>query len=310
MIDENKMNNIDANYALLYKTYELCNYHIRQEINSNGDCFDFKSQDCFKDSRKALTTLELSEKIFSEDGKPERKELRKIIIKEVQTYIELYEQYRHLFNSYDRHSLMLMQYRKFYNLSPDVSSEDILKTYSIDLGLVNPNKYFDSNFYNNIDFVSVDYHYFFYRYACFLKLLITKNLEFKYEDEYLIKKTNIFIHDSLLHFIYHKLSDILFEPVSEYKFVSFFNLKNDFITLKIKNSQNNKVYGLIGKLYSLVDDEYKEIWINNVLKNLHLQKSTYDRKNKEYLKAEKGDKLNYKNKVETLFEKYNELNNL
>ncbi len=310
MIDINKMNNIDGNYALLYKTYELCIFHIRQEINSNGACFDFETQDCFKDSRKDLSTIELSEKIFSENDKPERIELSKIIIEKVQMYIELYEQYRELFNSYDRYSLMLAQYRKFYNLSSDVSNEDILQSYSMDLGFVNPNKYFESEFYNNIDFVSVDYHYFFYRYACFLKLIFTRNLEFKYEDEYLIKKTSVFIHNSLLHFVYQKLSDILFEPISEFEFISFFNLKNDFIKLKRKKNQTNKIYGLIGNLHRHIEDDLKDIWLDNILKNLGLQKSRYKSKNREYLNATKGDNLDYKDKIETLFDTYNKLNEI
>ncbi len=319
---EEKMNNIDANYALIEKVYRVSNFHLKQEINSNGDCFNFESQDCFKDIRKDLAKIELSEKIFPENDKLKRKLLREIVIGEIQMYIELYEQYRNLFNSYDRHSLMFEQYKKFYNLSSDVSNKDILKNYLIELALVEPNNYFESEFYNNIDFVSVDYHYFFYRYACFIKLLFTKNIEIKYEDEYLIKKTSTFIHSSLLFFVYHKLSDILFEPISEFEFISFFNLKNDFVSLTIKKNHISKVCSLIGRLYKFIEVDLKDIWLENILKSLNLKRSTYDSKYSEYIKIDdeekqikkqeemKGDNLIYYEKLNALFDKYNELNEI
>ncbi len=123
-------------------------------------------------------------------------------------------------------------------------------------------------------------------------------------------KTITFIDSQLLHFVYIKLSETLFNSVSENDFIHFFDLKNDFIKIEIKKGQINKVYGLIGKLYSLVDPEYKKIWINNILKNLGLEFSTYRSKNKAYASTERRENLQYKILLDTLFEKYNELNDL
>lgn len=286
--------------------------YLSNEINSNGGYFTLRQQINYSKFYNEILKINLFEKVksSSNDETESKVGIIQIFLKS-QEYIELYEKNKKLFYSYDRKQIAFekfMELNKFY--SSQIDRNDLLIMFNKERYFECEEYYTQTDFYRNVGVLLKNYHELFYVYCKHLQIRIrTKEYSDETNNAFIIKTYNFFDF-SLLSLTHKKISNIIFEEISEEDFISFFNLKNDFITLEIKKNQNNKVYGLIGKLLELVENDFKEIWLDNILKNLKLQKTIYKSKLKEYLKAEKGFNLGYKELIEIFFKKYKELNEL
>jgi hypothetical protein len=108
------VNNIDGSITMLTYIYnDLNNLHWKKEINTNGDSFDYDSQDIYRHIlEQILLRFEIVEKISPETNKKERKVLLKDLKVAIKKNTELYIKYINFFEDLPRERLRLNEFNK------------------------------------------------------------------------------------------------------------------------------------------------------------------------------------------------------
>ncbi len=327
MMNSQSTNPMKTIYDVTTNIFLMLKSHLSDEINSNGGCFTLKKQVNYAKYYDELLKLHLFEKVKS--GSNDRTQMKVGVIQvlcSTQEYIELYQKNKELFYSYDREQIAFEKYMEL-NKSFSGDRTDLLFMFHQERYFECDKYYTQTEFYKKVGVLLENYHELFYVYCKhFQNQIRTREYDEGQTNEVLLIKNTNFIENSLLHFVYIKLSDILFDEVSEEDFIRFFNLKNDFIKVKIKDGQKSKVCSLIGLLHKIIksklDSKLCDIWLENILKSLELKRNLYDSKYSNYIKSDdketkvkkneemKGDNLIYYEKLNTLFDAYNKLNEI
>lgn len=270
---------IDEHFAAICIMSDLINHWLTEEINSNGSTFTYDSQDIFREYLNVGNKLNFKEII----NVYPKSDFRKIALKGLpdllKSNIDLYEKHKSLFESYDRNRLQLDTFRKLHksNATDQELKIEILKYTE----LMNRDEYYNSSFYNDIGFLSVNFHYHIYMYSKrLLKDIETNFVDYKgYDSDYLFKNNEELFPMTLIAELHLICNNVIFEKC---KITNFYDELNFFhVNQNVKPivKQNNKIYYVIYKLSNLISDsKIKAKWVLSILHNFNLKKSSYDSK--------------------------------
>jgi len=298
------VNNIDGNLVLLEKIYKDINNNWTQEVNSDGDCFDFDSQDIYRHClEQILIPSEILEKLNQETEKYERKFLLENLQKSVKHNIFIFEKYKSIIEKLPRNLLQLNEFRKRYYPNSTKNDELLTENLIYKKEIQNREKYFKSDLYKNIGFLEHNFHEEIYSFSCYLDDLIGKNFrDFKkYDPNYFEVYNMIFFNMGIVHHIHANFCNEVFDEISEEKFYKVLNLQNTLPYLKIKNIE--KFLYLIFRLNKILKKEFQEQWLNGILKEIKITKKYYYKKNKAIVwgKSPKDDYKRFFEVVDHLF---------
>lgn len=272
-------NTIDEHFAAICIATDITNYWLIEEINSNGSTFGYDSQDIFREHLDLGYKLNFKEIINVYPNSDFRKIALKGLPDVLKLNIDLYEKHKSLFESYDRNKLQLDTFRKL-NKSNATDQELNIEILSF-TELMNREEYYNSSFYNDIGFLTVNFHFYIYLYSKNLLKDIESNfVDYKgYDSNYLFKNNEELFPMRLIAELHLVCNNVIFEKC---KITNFYDELNFFhINQNVKPivKQNNKIYYVIYKLSNLIaDNKIKAKWVLSILHNFNLKKSSYDSK--------------------------------
>ena len=303
--EEVNVNNIDGNIVLLTHIYnELNNLHWKSEINSNGNSFDYDSQDIYRHVlEQILLKSEIIEKISPEIDKEERKVLLEDLNTSVEKNIKLYLEHSDFFEKLPREKLRLNEFNKRKLPENNYNEQEIEAKLDQIIEPQNREKFFKSSFYNSIGFLINNYHEDIYHFSLWIKNLIDANFKgYKpYDSKYLkIHKQNFF-NMGIVHHIHKEYNGLIFEKITELDLYNTLNLKNTISYLKIKDKR--MIFYLFHKMQNeLLNPEVSEQWLDGILKEINTTKKYY---NSQYKAVTWGagtlKQKEFANSLDTLF---------
>ncbi|PNW27235.1 hypothetical protein [Formosa algae] len=297
------VNNTDGSIVLLAKLYSDINKYWASEVNSNGSNFDFDSQDIYRHLLENVMFIsEIIEKINPETEKEERIVLLEHLHKSIIPNITIYKKHIELFKKLPRKKLELNEFRKRKypeSTKNDKELESLL--YKIK-EIQNREKYFSSDLYNNIGFLTHNFHEELYLYSCYINKLITTNFKnFKpYDKNYLMIHDKIFFNMGIVYQIHKNYNNLAFEEISELELYKVLNLQNTISYLEIKNI--NRITYIFHKLQDILPKHIGEQWLIGILKEIKYTKKHYYSKYR-IVKSSSAteDEEVFANEVDTLF---------
>lgn len=300
---DEKMNHIDGNILLLTLSYSDLNRCWIDEINIDGDCFDYDSQDRYYHVvDKMHSTFELIEKINPETKKKKRQILLEDLSKSVNENIRLYENHKNLFQDLPRKKLLIKEFKE-RKYSESTKNDKSLYDIFIHLKEIqNRNVYFKSELYKNIGFLEHNYHEEIYNFARYIQNQIDKNFEnfYRYDSNYLVVHDIIFFNMGIVYHIHDTFCGVAFEEITELELYKALNFLNTIPYLKIKNTK--KLLFILHNLSELLDENYRRQWLKGILKEIQITKDVYDSKYKAVVwKSRSSDQKKFANQYDTLF---------
>ncbi|MFD2827613.1 hypothetical protein ACFSYG_14130 [Leeuwenhoekiella polynyae] len=278
--DENiNANHIDGNILALVTIFRDINNHWIREINIEGDCFDYDSQDIYRHVlNEIFIKVELVEKINPQVQKEDRSILLEDLIKAVDNNIKLFTNHKDLFQDLPRQKLLIKEFRERKYSKSTKDDKSLYDVFTRLKETQNRKFYFNSELYESIGFLEHNFHEEIHYYALDLKRQIAGNFleESKYDRNYLMIHDNLFFNMGVVYLIHKNYSGILFETISEIELYNVLNLQNTVQYLKIKN--NEKGFYLISKLKSLIQNDLQEVWLGGILKEIGKSKKYYNSK--------------------------------
>ena len=271
------VNNIDGNILLLTVLFRDINQHWINEINSNGDSFDFDSQDIYKHIiYQIIPITELVEKINPEIQKEERQILLKGLKGSVFENIKLYDLYKKKFNELPRERLLIKEFRNSkypQSTKDDKSIKDIFICFK---ETQQRKTYYNSEFYNEVGFLEHNFHEEIYLYSLHIKKQINKNFknENYFDSNYSMNTDVIFLNMGITHYIHNTFNGLVFEDVTEQELYKSLNLKNTATYIKSKDTR--KLLYLFYKLRNIINEKDKDFWLKGVLKEIQVSRKYYD----------------------------------
>lgn len=273
------MNTIDAHFYLIQFTYSETNNFWKNEINSQGKSFYYDSQDMYKSQYKSMIGHKFKEEIVINSSSDFRKETIIELTGSLKENINLYEKYKVFFNGLDREKLKLETYRK--KTKSNLTDFDL----SIELiSIIEPmdrDEYYKSTLFEDIGFLSTNYHYYIYSYS--KKLLNDIEEEFKNyipfdSNCFRINKDNFFSM-KLIATIWELYNEKLLETLDEIDLYKELNFFHSVSKIKIKKDQTINFCYLINKLSQTIENpKRRKYWEDGMIENLGLKLSTYKSK--------------------------------
>lgn len=116
-------------------------------------------------------------------------------------------------------------------------------------------------------------------------------------------RNDFYFEMSLCGDVYKIVNDNIFYDLDPIVFYESLNLLNSGF-FKIKNENRLKVYYLIRKLNNSIEDtEKKKVWLEKMLENLEIKKSTYHSKSKINNETSSDTLMNFKKEIDKVFSK-------
>lgn len=282
-------NYIEESLASLAVVSNLTNLRWIEEINSDGQEFNYDSQDIYREHLEIVYSLNFNEKIKSNSTSFFKDLADKNMPDILKRNIELYESFSNIFDCYDRTKLQIEFYRKLSKSNKN--DEDLSIEIMQFTELMNREEYLKSDFYKDFGFLTTNFHYYIYQFNKRLLKDFESNFEnySKYNSDYIfVNKTEIFPMEIILK-LHQVTNNELFENIKITNFYDELNFFHSVKKIKIKPKQNNKVYYVIYKLSCLINDkELKNNWLDAILYNFQLKKSNYLSK---YINVKQVDSL-------------------
>lgn len=268
-------NNIDGNIVLLTKVLLETNKRWIEEINSDGDIFDYDSQDIY---RLLLDEIFLNsnivEKINPEYEKESRQSLFEELVKRINENIKLFKNHSNLFYDLPRKKILTKEFKERRRPKSTSSDEDLHKNFTYLKEIQNRRIYFESNLYSEIGFLEHNYHEQIYNYCIQLKAQLERKADVNnYNSNYLMTSDTIFLNMGIVYHIHDKYNGILFEHISELELYKSLNLQNTIPYVKVKDTR--KILYLIYKLRCIINKSDHEFWLKGILKEIGIKKSYY-----------------------------------
>ncbi|MDT0295183.1 hypothetical protein ACFQ3R_05060 [Mesonia ostreae] len=270
------VNHIDGNLLNLRKIFQNTNLQWIEEINIDGDNFNYDSQDIYRQAlNEILIKSEIIEKINPQTEKEERQILVEDLLKAVNENLKLFKNHRDLFSDLPRKKIIIKEYKQREFPESTKSDIEIYDNFIMFKELTLRPIYFKSELYNTVGFLEVNYHEKIYYYS----LSIKKQLETKfkssdsYDSNYLNVYNTIFLNMGVVHQIHYKFNGIAFEEISESQLYKALNLQNTVTYLKKKDSR--KLFYIVHHLGELLNDQLKEIWLKAILEEMQVTKKYY-----------------------------------
>ena len=291
---------IEQSFAKISIITNTTNNFWIKEINSDGLLFDYDSQDIYRAHLENVYSLNYKEKIKTHSDSLFMKLAPVELPKILKTNIDLYEKYESLFESYDRNKLQIDTYRK---LTKSIESDEELNIQIMNYTeKMNRDKYYNSSYYKDFGFLTTNFHYYIYLFNKKLLKDFENNFQdySKYDSNYIfINKVELFSMD-LIFKLHQETNNELFETIKITDFYDELNFFHSINKIKIKPKQNNKVYYVIYMLSCLLNDkELKNNWLDAILFNLELKKTSYSSK---YLNIKQIDSLqDFVNRIDNIF---------
>lgn len=269
-------NYIDECLASLAVVSNLTNQMWINEINSDGQEFNYDSQDIYRAHLELVYSLNFNEKIKSDSTTFFKDLADKNMPYILKRNVELYESFSNIFDSYDRTKLQIDFFRK---MSKSDKNDDELSIQIMQFTeLMDREEYIKSDFYKDFGFLTTNFHYYIYQFNKKLLKDFESNFEnySKYNSEFIfVNKIELFPMEIILK-IHQETNNEVFENIKITNFYDELNFFHSVKKIKIKPKQNNKVYFIIHKLSGLINDKkMKNSWIDVILHNFQLKKSHY-----------------------------------
>lgn len=308
MEEENEtvnVNNIDGSIVLLTCIYnDLNNLHWKKEINSNGDSFDYDSQDIYRNVlEQILLRFEIVEKISPETDKEERKVLLKDLKASTEKNIELYIKYNNFFEELPREKLRLDEFNKQKLPENNYTEQEVKDRLDQIIDLTVREKYFKTSFYNTIGFLINNYHEDIYHISVWINNLIDANFKgYKpYDTNYLKIHRQSFFNMGVVHHIHKEFNGIIFEKITEIELYKTLNLKSIISPLKIKDKR--MMFYLFYKMQNeLLNTEVSEQWLDGILNEINTTKKYYNSQYKAVVWEDRSEKQKeFADSLDTLF---------
>jgi hypothetical protein len=282
-------NYIEESLASLAVVSNLTNQRWIEEINSDGQEFNYDSQDIYRVHLELVYSLNFNEKIKSNSTSFFKDLADKNMPDILKRNIELYESFSNIFDCYDRTKLQIEFYRKLSKSNKN--DEDLSIEIMQFTELMNREEYLKSDFYKDFGFLTTNFHYYIYQFNKRLLKDFESNFEnySKYNSDFIfVNKTEIFPMEIILK-LHQVTNNELYENIKITNFYDELNFFHSVKKIKIKPKQNNKVYYVIYKLSCLINDkELKNNWLDAILYNFQLKKSNYSSK---YINVKQVDSL-------------------
>ena len=255
-------NYIDESLASLAVVSNLTNQMWINEINSDGQEFNYDSQDIYRAHLELVYSLNFNEKIKSNSTSFFKDLADKNMPDILKRNIELYESFSNIFDSYDRNKLQIESFRKFSK--SDKNDDDLSNEIMQFTELMDREKYLKSDFYKDIGFLTTNFHYYIYQFNKKLLKDFESNFEnySKYNSEFIfVNKIELFPMEIIIK-IHQETNNEVFENIKITNFYDELNFFHSVKKIKIKPKQNNKVYFIIHKLSGLINDKkMKNSWM-------------------------------------------------
>lgn len=299
------VNNIDGSIVMLTCIYnDLNNLYWKKEINSNGNSFDYDSQDTYRHIiEQILLRFEVVEKISPETDKEERKTLLKDLKISIERNINLYVKYNDFFEKLPRKKLRLDEFNKKKLPENNYTEEEVEARLNQIIELKDREEYYRTSFYNTIGFLIKNYHEDIYHISIWIKNLIDANFKgYKpYDSNYLKTHKQNFFNMGIVHHIHKKYNGIIFEKITEIELYKTLNLKSTIPYLKIKDKR--MIFYLFYKMKKdLLNTEVNEQWLDGILKEINTTKKYYDSQYKAVVWQDSSDKhKEFADSLDTLF---------
>lgn len=275
------VNSIDGNILLVSSIYNDINKYWIKEINSDGDSFNYDSQDIYRHALDNIFLLsEFIEKINPETHKEERRIVINELKKSVKENIKLFENFRSLFADLSRKKLLIREFKNRKYSKSTKSDGSLYKIFVKQKELQNREIYFNSNLYKNIGYIEHNFHEELYDFAIYLKSQIKKDFEPSntYNSNYLGVHNNTFFNMGIVYHIHNSFNNIAFYEVNELKLYKALNLQNTLSYIRIKDNQ--KLLYIIYRLSEILDENYRADWLKGILKEIRVTKEYYNKKYK------------------------------
>ncbi|PQJ69631.1 hypothetical protein [Polaribacter butkevichii] len=308
MEEENEtvnVNNIDGSIVMLTCIYnDLNNLHWKKEINSNGDSFDYDSQDIYRHVlEQILLRFEIVEKISPETDKEERKVLLKDLKIATEKNIKLYIKYSDFFEELPREKLRLDEFNKQKLPENNYTEQEVQARLDQIIELTDREKFFRTSFYNTVGFLINNYHEDMYHISVWIKNLIEANFKgYKpYDSNYLKIHKQSFFNMGVVHHIHKEYNGIIFEKITEIELYNTLNLKNTISYLKIKDKR--MIFYLFYKMQNdLLNTEVSEQWLDGILNEINTTKKYYNSQYKAVVWEDRSEKQKeFADSLDTLF---------
>ena len=91
----------------------------------------------------------------------------------------------------------------------------------------------------------------------------------------------VYLPKDLIESIYSLCNGNQFVNVDFENFYANFNLQKSNVSLIVKNKEKQRVYFLLHELSETISEDVRTTWLDNILENLKLEKSSYGKKYKE-----------------------------
>lgn len=250
-----------------------------REVNTEGNDFDFESQDSYKIFYEDLASqIKLYEKYPIKENAEDREKQIIEIKRDCKRIIELYETHKNFFRTLDREKIMFATIKKrnptYYKYSDNELGMLLLPQ-------LIPNDiegYYKSEFYNDFGFLVNDYH-FEINNLCKHFLSVDQdnaNDENKYNTFKYFSKEIPFFSMGLIYDLYELCNGKQFEEISELEFYLSLNLMNIVSDLRLKKSVLKTAYYVLHMLSSQIEDpEIKTYWLNKIQNKLGIEYNSY-----------------------------------
>lgn len=273
------LNTVEYSFIDVCDTYDKINYTWKLELNEFGIDFTLENQLVHKSSYELLLAFKFKEVVSLNTSDNISKDIKDILIPLLNENIRLYGKYKDFFNKLERNKIQLETYRKN---NKSFLSEIELKQQIVDCEEeMDKDEYYSSPFFNEIGFISEDYHFKIYSFSRhFLKDI---NEDFKkhlpYGNNNLIANKKEFFSYKIIGPIWEYSNKIFFEEISFLNFYKEFNFFHSVPKIKIKEDQIIYVCYLINKLSQTIENtKRRKVWEECINENLGININTYTSK--------------------------------
>ncbi|MEC4028659.1 hypothetical protein [Myroides odoratimimus] len=297
------MNIVNVNLSL---TMQIIDFSIKQwlnELNTDGKAFDFDSQDAYKEYVATLLVFNFKDKIEGNKKEDQRLEILSYLKSSLKELIKIYEQNSTFFIELDREALRLKKFREHTSsVLTDIDLTIDLYKYT---ELPQRAEYFKSDFYKNVGFLNYNYHQEIYN----ISKRLLKDIESDFKDYEMYDNDYLFINDKpifsmgLITKLHSVVNNQFIEDISEYDFYREINILHTVNKIKITEDFLYTFMYVIHCLHnSMGNKSLKKKWLNQILKEFKIKRTTYDSKYRHIISKDSNDTLKeYANLIESVF---------
>lgn len=299
------MNTVDAQLELTRFLTDTIIVMWEEELNTSGNSFNFDSQDLNRQYMINILMFDFKDRIDSAKDTQERKDILSIVRENSETIIKLYEKNSDFFTNLDRHGLRLKKYRE--KTKSSLSDNDLTLQLYRETELPERKAYFESDFYNEIGFLNYDYHQEIYNHS--KRLLKDVKSNFKdyemYDNDYLFINDKPIFSMGLISKLHSVVNNQFIEDISEYDFYREINILHTVNKIKISEDFLYTFMYVIHCLHNALENKcLKKKWLNQILKEFTIKRTTFDSKYRHIVSDNATPKLKeYSKLIESVFKK-------